>query len=179
MKLSLIVNIKIKMEPFNSLTIKYQTQNSEDNETEVKLYNYTDRSIALQSSDHFGKSFTDELIKINGKYNPKLKIGSGWVFSNKKESTIIELLEKINNKELKGVEPKVYGATKKEPSEVTAFINIFKLINIVKSDVEVYVNNGQTFIWGKQAKVEETVKTLNKNIFAEFKMSDTYMVLCL
>lgn len=167
------------MDPFKVFTIKYLTENNEEHETDVNLYNYTDRSIALQGTEHFGKSFTDEFIKINGKYNPKLKIGSGWVFSNKKEEVVIELINKIGNKEIKGIVPKIYPKSNQEPVEVIAFRNIFKSLSDVKTDVEVHMSSGQTFIWGKKDKVETMVKTLNKNIFSEFRLGDTCMVLCL
>ncbi len=94
-----------------SFPITYILQNNEEHTATIQITEYSERSIALQGPEHFGKAFTDELIKINGRFNPKLKIGAGWVFSRNKIATLQELLDKINKKEIRGVVPKIYAKT--------------------------------------------------------------------
>jgi len=54
--------------------------------------NYTDKSFVVSGST---KEFKDQLMTLGGRYNPNLKTGPGYIFSNKKEQ---EVKDFINNK---------------------------------------------------------------------------------
>ena len=62
----------------------------------VKLYQYSERSIALITTSEFGKAFAKNFKSIEGRFNPNLKINeekkAGWVFKAQTET-----LEKLNN----------------------------------------------------------------------------------
>ena len=175
------------MNPDKTTLVKYILQNNEEFETIINIYSYSERSIAIQTSEHFGKSFTDELIKMNGRFNAKLKIGSGWVFSNNKRATLDDFFNKVNNKEIKGVVPKIYpksstgptGPASTEPDIVSNFKNLFTSLSNKNTAVEVFTGADQTFIYGENAKVEETVKKMNKTIFVQFNTATKSIVMCI
>jgi hypothetical protein len=175
------------MNPDKSVPVKYVLQNNEEFESIVNIYSYSERSIAIQSSEHFGKSFTDELIKMNGRFNAKLKIGSGWVFSNNRRTDLEDFFKKINNKEIKGIIPKIYpksnvgptGPVSSEPDIVSNFKNLFTSLGNKNSGVEVYIGPDQTFIYGQIASVEDTVKKMNKTIFVQFSTATKSIVMCI
>ena len=54
--------------------------------------NYTDKSFVISGST---KEFKEQLMALGGRYNPNLKTGPGFIFSNKKEQ---EVKDFINNK---------------------------------------------------------------------------------
>jgi hypothetical protein len=167
--------------------IKYVLQNNEEFETTINIYSYSERSIAIQASEHFGKSFTDELGKMNGRFNPKLKIGPGWVFSNNKRVTLDEFFTKVNNKEIKGVVPKIYpktnigpsGPAAAEPEIITNFKNLFTTLSNKNIGVEVFIGPDQTFIYGENGAVEDTVKKMNKTVFVQFNTATKSIVMCI
>ena len=58
----------------------------------VTLYEYG-RGIAMVSDESFGKGFSKVLKStLGGRYNPKLSVGSGWIFKRDRETQ-----EKLNN----------------------------------------------------------------------------------
>lgn len=169
-----------------TITVKYVLQNNEEHSATIQITEYSERSFALQGPEHFGKSFTDELIKINGKFNPKLKIGAGWIFGKNKVNTVRELLDKINKKEVRGVVPKIYtktvGATgpiATEPDIVSHFNNIFTSLSNKSDMAEVYVSAERTYIWGENKAVEETVKKMGKTVFGQFNTAVKSIVMCI
>jgi hypothetical protein len=175
------------MEVAKTISVKYTLDNGEEFNDTVKIFNYSERSIAIQMNEHFGKSFTEDLIKINGKFNPKLKIGAGWVFSNNKLPVLEDLLNKINKKEIKGVVPKIYsksnigpvGPMTSEPDIVSSVKNIFMTLSNKKDAVEVFTGPDQTFIWGENSQVQNTVQKMNKSVFAQFNTSVKSIVICI
>ena len=52
----------------------------EEEDHEVKLYKYSLKSIAMVSTEKFGKGFSKNLKEIGGRFNPKLSVGAGWIF---------------------------------------------------------------------------------------------------
>jgi hypothetical protein len=175
------------MEVSKTISVKYALNNGEDFSDTVKIYNYSERSIAIQMNEHFGKAFTEEFIKINGKFNPKLKIGAGWVFSNNKLPVLEDLLNKINSKEIKGVIPKIYpksnvgptGPVANEPDIVSLAKNMFITLSNKKDSVEVFTGPDQTFIWGENSQVQATVQKMNKSVFVQFNTSVKSIVICI
>jgi hypothetical protein len=153
------------MEPFATTRIKYTLTNNETLETELKFFTYSDKSIAIQMSEHFGKAMTEELTKLYGRYNPKLKIGPGWVFSNSRYPEIQTLLQKIIKGEIKGAIPKTY--TKSIGSdEEPAILKAFKVCVQATGGIEGYQQFNDYF-FGEREKVYARVKELNKTIVSE------------
>ena len=153
------------MEPFATTIIKYQLKNNETLETELKFYTYSDKSIAIQMSEHFGKAMTEELTKLNGKYNPRLKIGPGWIFANSRYPEIQGLLQKIINGEIKGDVPKIYTkaiVTGEEPAILKAFKTTIQATGSIEG-----FHQFNDYFFGEREKVYTRVKELNKTIVAE------------
>jgi len=175
------------METLKTIPVKYVVQNGEEHNTVIQVYQYSERSIAMQGSEHFGKAFTDEMIKINGKFNPKLKIGAGWVFSNSKLPVLEDLLTRINKGEVKGMVPKIYtkanvgptGPAVSEPDIVSMAKNMFITLSNKKDAVEVFTTPDQTFIWGENTQVQATVAKMGKSVFAQFNTSVKSIVICI
>lgn len=61
------------------------------------VVNYTEKSIAIFSSEEWGKNNKEKLIELGGRYNPNLtwegEKKKGWIFSKKRESEILFFLE--------------------------------------------------------------------------------------
>lgn len=66
---------------------KKQEQN---NESKLQLHDYSERAIALTGDT---KPIKDDLKKLGGRYNPRLKCGAGWIFSNKARERVEEFLK--------------------------------------------------------------------------------------
>lgn len=150
------------MDPFAITRIKYTLTNNETLETELKFFTYSDKSIAIQMSEHFGKAMTEELTKLYGRYNPKLKIGPGWVFSNSRYPEIQTLLQKVINGEIKGAIPKIYNKVDEEP----AIVKTFKACVQATGGVE-GCHQFNDYFFGEREKVYAKVKELNKTIVSE------------
>lgn len=151
------------MEPFASMNIKYKLVNDEVHETPMNVYSYSDKSVALTFTEHFGKSFIEHLKEL-GKYNPKLKdIGKGWIFAKSKYENLQQLIGKISSYEIKGVVPTVYGSAPistdffknvgAPPEIVTLFQTlIFKLQNI--TDLNVASTETERYLYGPSKEVD-------------------------
>lgn len=61
---------------------KKQEQN---NESKLQLHDYSERAIALTGDT---KPIKDDLKKLGGRYNPRLKCGAGWIFSKKTQADL-------------------------------------------------------------------------------------------
>ena len=55
--------------------------------------NYTDKSFVISGST---KEFKEQLMALGGRYNPNLKTGPGYFFSNKKEQEVRDFVEEQN-----------------------------------------------------------------------------------
>lgn len=59
----------------------------------LEIVDYSDKSIVVTGDT---KLFKSQLKKMGGKFNSKLRCGSGWVFSKKKREEIEHLVSLIN-----------------------------------------------------------------------------------
>jgi len=171
------------MQPSATTKIKYILTNDEEFVTDIAIYTYTEKSIAFTCSEHFGKSFSEQL-KVIASYNPKLKIGKGWVLSNLKYPALQELTGKINAGEIKGAIPPVYRrksvclcAPLIEPSIVTSFKNIISLLGEEKENKTVYITPEHTYIWGKKDEVFSAVVGMEKEILNQFDMGEKCIII--
>lgn len=57
---------------------------------DMKLSDYTDKSIAVQGDT---RKYKEDLKKLGGKYNPQLKGGPGWIFPKTSEKDIKEFIK--------------------------------------------------------------------------------------
>ena len=151
--------------------IVYKLTNNEVFESEIKIYKYSERSVAITSSEHFGKAFKTVLSEI-GSYNAKLRIGKGWVLSNLKYPALQEMFEKISKEELKGEIPVEYNKTyssndgplgpmKSEPSIVTNVKQLIgKLSMTTDSNQNIFMDGAHTYVWGSIEKVNSLVSEM-------------------
>jgi len=159
--------------------IVYKLTNGEVFESEVKIYKYSERSVAITTSEHFGKAFKAVLSEI-GSYNAKLRIGKGWVLSNLKYPSLQEMFEKISKEELKGEIPVEYNKTyssndgplgplKSEPGIVTNVKQLMnKLTMTADSNQNIFMDGAHTYVWGSIEKVDSLMKEMNLNPMMTF-----------
>ena len=57
---------------------------------------YSEKSFVIRGDDT--KKFKDTLKELGGKWNPSLKDGSGWIFSNARKEQLEKFLEVFNMK---------------------------------------------------------------------------------
>lgn len=70
---------------------------------------YTDNSFKL--SGELTRNFANELKQFNGRYNPHLRDGPGWIFSNKQLEKLSTFIEQVNSGEI--VPPEVTNTYRK------------------------------------------------------------------
>ena len=70
----------------------------------VKLYHYSAKSIAMVSDEVFGKRFAKYFKEIGGRFNPRLSVGSGWIFKLDSQKDLTSVLQKIFRGEAKPTE---------------------------------------------------------------------------
>jgi hypothetical protein len=172
------------MQPAASVKVNYILTNDEVFETDIIVYAYTEKSIAFTCSEHFGKAFSEYLKEV-ASYNPKLKIGKGWVLSNPKYPKLQEIIAKICDKQIKGIIPVVYNRRKSvelvapiiEPSIITNFKNLINNLNEETESKNIYVNQDKTYIWGKKDEVLSTAVGMDKNILYEFNFGEKCIII--
>ena len=65
---------------------KQQEQNNESkSKLQLHVHDYSERAIALTGDT---KPIKDDLKKLGGRYNPRLKCGAGWIFSKKTQADL-------------------------------------------------------------------------------------------
>lgn len=66
-----------------------QKQKSEQDKPNLELVDYSDKAFAIIGDT---KAIKDELKKMGGKFNFRLKCGAGWIFSKTRQSEVIKAL---------------------------------------------------------------------------------------
>jgi hypothetical protein len=83
------------MEPYWELEFDIKVGSEE--KQQVKLYKYSEKSVALICHESFGKSFSKNFKGLGGRFNPNLTINenkiAGWIF--KSDGDTLENLNKI------------------------------------------------------------------------------------
>lgn len=59
------------------------------------LEEYSDKSVVVRGEDT--KSHSKSLSELGGRWNPNLKGGGGWIFSNKNKSKVQEYIDEQSN----------------------------------------------------------------------------------
>ena len=151
------------MDPLSIVEISYKVKESSDSleslKTSVKVYQYTEKSMAISIEEKFGKSFANSLKEIGGKFNPKLSIGKGWIFPVSKFNKVQELFGKINTFEILG-EPVVeyekktasldgiLGNISAPPPLVTNVKTFLSKLNSFGEEPVVYNEGNKVYIFG-------------------------------
>jgi len=58
----------------------------------MDIVDYTEKSFVLCGDTKIHKNI---LMEMGGKWNPNLKVGAGWIFSNKKKDCVLEWMNTI------------------------------------------------------------------------------------
>ena len=174
------------MEPVHRTSINYELTNDEKFETHIYIYTYTTKSIVMTCSDHFGKSFSENL-KNYGTYNPRLKMGKGWVFSNVKYPNLQQLILDISTFKIKGTVP--YEAPKKMEPLVGGPLGILPIEPPIVQDIKslfmkladskgktVFEAGEHKYVWGEKDEVDTYFNENGKKSIYEFK-TDTHTML--
>lgn len=167
------------MEAFHTSKIKYQLKNETEYESEIKFYDYTENSIAMICDENFGKSFSENLKTI-GKYNAKLKIGKGWIFSKTKLGDLQKMIGDIGSFIIKGNVPVQYSnksstpvdgpfaALLNEPSIVKDFKKMISSLGDIKEKGQ-YTLGDKNYVWGGADEVKSTLEELGKTMNVLYK----------
>jgi hypothetical protein len=75
--------------------VRYINAMGVEHATELVIYDYTPPSFVLTSSEDFGQSFKEVFESCNGKFNRKLSVGKGWVFSKKQLGKFNDIIRAI------------------------------------------------------------------------------------
>jgi hypothetical protein len=179
------------MELFHTQTLKYQLKDdvSGDKETEIKYYDYTVNSIAMICDENFGRSFAENLKTI-GKYNAKLKIGKGWIFSKGKLGDLQKMIAEIGKFNIKGTVPINYYSKSSTPVDgpfaallnEPSIIKDFKKLILGMSEINEngqYTLSDKNYLWGEIDYVVSTLEELGKtkSVVYEFKTSTHSIVM--
>lgn len=159
-------------DPVTATNITYFLTNGESFNAEIKIYNYTEKSIAMISTEHFGKAFAEQL-KINGKYNAKLRMGKGWIFPKSKYANLQNLVAEIIEGKIKGEMPMEFNKTDissisgplgnfiEEPAMVADFKKLINKLSETRNKT-IFNINDKTYIWGENEAVDSSLIELNK-----------------
>jgi hypothetical protein len=174
------------MEPEFEVGVNYILENDEKFETQISIFKYTDKSIAMQSSEHFGRAFSEKLIEAGGKFNGKLKIGSGWIFTNNKYPNLQALFEIIASGQIKGKVPyapppktdylsnnsSVLGAIQTEPKIVSEFKKFVTLFASEDGDMQVFKSKDKFYVWGSTEEVDTYISQSKLIKLGDFSTPD-------
>jgi len=169
--------------PLITTKITYKLVNDESFETEIQIFDYSNVSLAIQSSEHFGKAFKERLKDIGAKYNPSLtKLPhKGWIISRGKYPALQDLVNKIFSGEIKGQVPTEYkkktesstdgpmGPLPLIPPVVSTIKQLFEKLNVTSdSEKNVFYEGANKYVWGSIEKVDSMVKDMNLNPYIVF-----------
>jgi hypothetical protein len=88
---------------------------------DMYVISYSEKSFKVEGNDT--KKYRQELKDLGGKYNPRLKGGPGWIFSNKRRASIEHFIESTQEKEEKEVVLSSTKSPKKEEKEDSEFLS--------------------------------------------------------
>lgn len=130
---------------------------NEKNKHNVKLYKYSEKSIALISTPEFGKAFAKKFKEIDGKFNPNLKINdnkeAGWIF--KAETETLEKLNEILKGIFEGeIKPLFSGLILPDFSGKSKHNKVFNLINKL---MEMLPEENEEFVISEDEKAKTTI----------------------
>lgn len=170
------------MQPAATVKINYMLVNDEVFDSDISIYTYTEKSVAMTCNEHFGKAFLEYLKEI-GKYNPNLKIGKGWILSVSKYKELQNLIAKISDKQIKGAIPVVYRrksvelvAPIIEPMVVLNFKNLISELTNEKESKNIFTTQDNTYIWGSKIEVQNILTNMNKEAITTFTLNDKCIV---
>lgn len=72
----------------------------------MEIVDYTDKSFVVKGDKT--KEYRENLKASGGKWNSSLKCGAGWIFPKDKKADLQKLVDKVNNGQLKALQPKEY-----------------------------------------------------------------------
>jgi hypothetical protein len=127
-------NNKNKMEAYytKEFNIEGETQ-------EVSLYKYSLKSIAMVSTEKFGKGFSKNLKDIGGRFNPKLSVGAGWIFKidSETQGKITKFLKGVFTGEIKWETGDVkMPIIENQEIDQKIFITLNELMDFIPSEKE-------------------------------------------
>lgn len=169
--------------PLAIVKISYQLVNDETFETEIKIYDYTKLSLAIDCGEHFGKAFKENLKEIGSRYNPSLTKAprKGWILPRSKYPDLQLLVSKIVKNEIKGEVPVEYkkktalvfdgpmGPLPSIPPLIVGVRQLFEnLSSLPDSEVQTFMDGSNRYVWGSIEKVDKLIQEMNLNPFSVF-----------
>lgn len=168
--------------PVITVKISYFLINGEKFDSDIKIYRYTEKSLAFTCSEHFGKSFATHLKEI-ASYNPKLRIGKGWILSSTKYDKLQELTAKISSQLIKGEIP--YATNKSihslptftEPPMIVSIKNVLKHLSETKEPSGSYTDLNYNYFWGNKDEILASAILTEKTIIHQISIEDKILIL--
>ena len=83
----------------------------------LTITSYSERSFVVRGEET--KKYKEDLKKLGGRWNPRLKGGAGWIFSNKKEKAVNDFIMSVDYVEEKVEESTLTDSEEKEDIRVS------------------------------------------------------------
>jgi hypothetical protein len=155
-------------------TFKYNIHLRGEDEHLLRLYHYTEKSIALITTINFGKAFAKEFKELNGRFNPRLNINnnieSGWIFraDNKTQENLNKLLRDIytgdKKPEFSGVIEPIFNEKTRNNKIVNMLTNV---MDMVPDSIEEYeISNKGGVITTLYFNADDTIITQGECIYS-------------
>lgn len=143
------------MEPY--WTYKFKIELRGEDEHTVKLYKYSEKSIALVTTANFGKSFAKNFKELGGKFNKNLRIKDdkleGWIFRSdaQTQEKVSKLLKDIHTGSLK---PEFVGIIEPDFDEKT---RNKKIVNMLTTIIEMTPENIEEYVVSEDENAKVTL----------------------
>ena len=120
------------MNPYWELDFDIKLGQDGKTKQSVKLYQYSDRCVALVCTENFGKSFSKNFKSLGGRFNPNLTINeektAGWFF--KADGDTLENLNKLLEDIYSGnIKPQFRGIIPPDFSLKSKSVKIYNLLD--------------------------------------------------
>jgi hypothetical protein len=161
------------MEPYWSF--KYNILLRGEDEHHVRLYQYTEKSIALISTPQFGRAFAKNFKELQGRFNPRLDINdekqAGWIFraDNNTQTKLNNLMKDIHSGDIK---PEFSGVQEPIFDEKTRNNKIVNMLTTIMNDLapdtieEQVVSDKDGVLTTIYYNADDTVVTKGKCIYS-------------
>lgn len=136
---------------------------------DLKIVPYSEKSFKVEGADT--KTHCEELKNLNGRYNPKLKGGPGWIFSNKRRSSVEDFISSLIKRASEDSEISEEVSEDSEVSEESSederkFENLYENFNVGdKVAINTSSNGRHNYIFGKvMRKTNRTILILTYKV---------------
>ena len=148
----------------------------------IKLYQYSPKCIGMTIPENFGRRLSFAFKELGGKFNPKLSIGSGWVFKLEKQQDLTDMLRKIYKGEIKPKENEFKPpAIEDSDNDMKVFNSLQELIHLIPDEKEERIlsegEGHRTMVYYNQDDSTVTEGELIYSFSSAHKTMDIYQII--